>query len=356
MQAVETRRLSHPNRAIAVHTDRSNVRRIVFLSTAVALISVCYYLTEPRHVYYHTFFRDLYFLPLILSAFWFGLKGAVLTAGIITVVYLPFVVLNWQGFSQLDFSRILEVLLFNAVAFVLGYVSSREKAHQKALRESENLASMGKALSAVAHDMKSPLTAIGGFTRTVYRRLDPENESRDKLATVIKETDRLEMMLKDMLDFSRPLRLELSRGDLNKILQQSLAIVEFQARERDIALETNLSVTLPHIEVDALRIEQVLINLLVNAVQASPQGEKVLIRTYQNGDRICLEIVDRGPGIPDQDRGKIFSPFFTTKREGTGLGLPIALKILTAHKGKIEVLEAGEKGATFRMSLPLRGS
>jgi two-component system, NtrC family, sensor histidine kinase HydH len=352
-------RVNKTGKVIMAVTDGSSKkasRKIIILSFMVIFVTVPYYLTVPRHAYYHTLFRDLYFLPLILSAYWFGLEAAVITAASITTVYVPFIVLNWQGFSQLDFNRILEVLLFNAIALVLGYVSSKQKEHEKALRESENLAAMGGALSAAAHDMKSPLTAIGGITRLVYKKLQGEDESRQKLAMVIKEVDRLEALVGDMLAFSRPLRLDLARSDLNALLQESLDILEPQTTEKHVILETDLSKRLPPVDLDALRIKQVLINLVVNALQASPGGEKVLIRTYREHDKVYLEIVDNGPGVPEQDRVKIFSPFFTTKREGTGLGLPITLKIISAHEGTLELLETSGKGATFRIALPLRRS
>jgi signal transduction histidine kinase len=218
------------------------------------------------YIYYHALFRNLYFLPLVFAGIWFGLRAAVTTSLAITALYVPFVVMNWEGFSVTDFSRVMEVVVFNGAAVILGLIPEREKRARKNLRETESLAAMGKAL------------------------------------------------------------------------------------------EADLSASLPQVEFDAVRMEQVLINLVVNALQASPEGETVFLRTYQEGDRIYLEVVDHGPGIPEQDRGKIFSPFFTTKREGTGLGLPIALKILSAHGGTLEVLETGEKGAAFQVGLPLKRS
>ena len=330
--------------------------RTVLVTLMVFFITLFYYATVPGHIYYHTLFRNLYFLPLVFAGIWFGLRAAVAASLAITALYVPFVVMNWEGFSVADFSRVMEVVVFNGAAVILGLISEREKRAQKSLRESESLAAMGKALSAAAHDMKSPLIAIGGFARLVHKKLKEDDESREKLATVIKEVDRLEAMVREMLDFSRPLRLDLARGDLNKLLRESLVIVEHQAREKNVTLKADLSASLPQVEFDALRMEQVLINLLVNALQASPEGEKIFLLTYQEGDRVCLEIADHGPGLPREDRDKIFSPFYTTKREGTGLGLPIVLKILNAHGGNLEVLETGEKGATFRVCMPLKRS
>jgi two-component system, NtrC family, sensor histidine kinase HydH len=320
----------------------------------VFLVSLFYYATVPGHLYYHTMFRDLYFLPLVLAGIWFGLRAAVLTSLTVTALYMPFVIMNWGGFSAIDFRRLMEAVVLIGVAVTLGLISEREKRAQQSLRESASLIAMGKALSAAAHDMKSPLTAIGGFARLVHKRLKEDDQSRQMLAIVIKETDRLEAMARDMLDFSRPLKLDLTHGDLNEFLRETLVIVDFQAREKNVALEAEFSASLPYVEFDILRMEQVFINLVVNALQASPKGEKVLIRTYQGGGRVYIEVVDHGPGIPVQDREKIFSPFFTTKKEGTGLGLPIALKVLNAHGGTLEVLQTSEKGAALRVGLPLK--
>jgi two-component system, NtrC family, sensor histidine kinase HydH len=329
--------------------------RIVILSGVVLLISLLYYVTVPGHVYYHTLFRDLFFLPLILSAFWFGLEAAVVTAAVITIMYLPSLVSNWQGFSPLDFRRILEILLFNAVAAVLGYLSSREKAKEKALRESESLAAMGTALAAVAHELKNPLTAIGGFSRLLQKKLKDDAENRERLDVVIRETDRLEALVRDMLDFARPLELGLTRADLNQVVLNSLSIAENEARNNNVRVTTDLARDLPLVDFDPMRMEQVLINLVINGIQASLEGEAVLVRTHNDGHEACIEVVDHGPGIPLEHRKKIFTPFFTTKKGGTGLGLPIALKIIRAHAGKIEPVETVGRGTTFNITLPLPG-
>jgi two-component system, NtrC family, sensor histidine kinase HydH len=159
--------------------------RIILLALMILLINFYYYSTVPGHIYYHTLFRNLYFLPLILAGIWFGLRGAIIVSLAITALYAPFIVTNWQGFSATDFSRLLEILVFDGAAVVLGLITEREKRTQKNLRESESLAVMGKALSATAHDMKSPLIAIGGIARLVHKRLKEDDESRERLAMVI---------------------------------------------------------------------------------------------------------------------------------------------------------------------------
>lgn len=336
--------------------------RILLISFLIAAVSFAYYFTfaenvhNPEYAYYRTLFRDLYFLPLILAGLWFGLRGAISTSLAITAIYAPFLLMSWHGLAPADFRRVLELLVFNCVSAVLGALSDREKAREKALRESENLASIGRAVSALAHDMRTPLIAIGGFTRLAQERLSGEDDIRKKLDLVIGATDRLEVMVKDMLDFSRPLRLDFARKDINALVQQTLLLLEKPAKGRKLTIETDLGAGLPPLEFDSIRMEQVLINLVSNAIEASPEGGSVLVNTRRMGHDAFVEIMDSGPGIPPENREKIFTPFFTTKSRGTGLGLAIVLKIVEAHHGRVEVMEKPGCGSVFRIVLPIRES
>jgi PAS domain S-box-containing protein len=226
----------------------------------------------------------------------------------------------------------------------------RRKA-EKDLREAESLAAMGKALSAVAHDIKTPLTAIGGFSRMVHSHLDEANPDRSKLEIVIDEVHRLETLLKQMLDFSRPLQLDKSFQDLNGVVAESLVMIEDTARERKLSIETHFA-DLPLVSFDPMRMKQVLMNLVMNAVQASPPGKIVSVSTHLKGERLLIDVTDCGCGIPVRKRNEIFAPFVSTKKEGTGLGLAISKKIIEAHRGRIEILDNAEQGVTLRISLP----
>jgi PAS domain S-box-containing protein len=227
----------------------------------------------------------------------------------------------------------------------------REKAG-RALREAENLAAIGRALSSVAHDMKIPLVAIGGFSRLVQGHLSEDSPDREKLEIILNETERLEKMVRDMLDFSRPLALEKRRINLDAAVKESLQIVESIAREKGVSFSYEDLKDFQEIVLDPARFKQALINVLMNAVQASPEGERVVVRTRKKGAFVLIDVSDRGPGIPPEKRKEIFYPFMTTKKGGTGLGLPIIKKIVEAHEGKVEILEDTGVGTTFRLSFP----
>ncbi len=221
----------------------------------------------------------------------------------------------------------------------------------KALKEAENLAGIGRALSSVAHDMKTPLIAIGGFAKQIQRHIDPEDPCRMKTGIILKETERLEKMVEDMLDFSKPIELRKSLEKFDAILEESIAVTKPLADAKGVELRIESSASIPELLIDPMRIERVLINLLTNAIQASAEGGPVTISRHKQEKELLIEVSDSGPGIPGEIRKDIFLPFFTTRKGGTGLGLPIVKKVIEAHDGRIEVLDS-ECGATFRLRLP----
>jgi two-component system, NtrC family, sensor histidine kinase HydH len=334
--------------------DRKSIKaRIALVAFLVAGITFAHYFTEWKVHLYHIFYQGLYFLPVILAGFWFGLRGSLATSLCITILYLPFTVIHWHGFSADDFNSVMEMILYNAVALILGLLRDRETKVQRHLRESERLASMGKMVSCLAHDLKTPLIAIGGFARLVQKSIDNKDFSfGGKLDIIVKETIRLRRMVEEMLDFSRPLELSLTKGDTKDIVNQCLAIVSDLPRAKKVKFQNMCLQDLPLTSLDSDRLKQALLNLLTNAVEASPEDGTVAIHSYQKKRELIIDIRDQGSGIPMNKREDIFCPFFTTKEGGTGLGLPIAKKIIEAHQGYLEVIENSDKGVTFRVTIP----
>jgi two-component system, NtrC family, sensor histidine kinase HydH len=334
---------------------------IIFMILANTLFL---YSTEVSESHYLIVYLSFYFIPVVLAGFWFGLRSALTTSISVTTIYLPFTVMHWKGFSESDLNNIIEMILFNVVAVMLGVLRDRERAEQKRSREVEGMAAIGRAMSGVAHDMKTPLIAIGGFSRLVQGKLQKcdsgsehcmivTKEAREKLDIVISETRRLESMVKDMLDFAGPLELHQSKVDIIQLVGECFDVIQDIAQDKGIKLKTQSCDALPPVHLDAMRMKRALINLVMNAVHASPEGENVTINCSRNGNSATIDVIDRGCGIPREKRKEIFSPFFSTKKEGTGLGLPIAKKIVEAHQGHIEVLNNPERGLTFRVHLPI---
>jgi two-component system sensor histidine kinase HydH len=229
----------------------------------------------------------------------------------------------------------------------------REQVEEKRRREVERLADIGKAVSGLAHDIKTPLIGIGGICRLVQKGLKDDDPNRDRLNLAIEEVRRLENMIKEMLDFSRPLELHRSMEGIDRIVKESREIAAEFAREKKVEIKCASSGTLPLSSMDPMRMKQVVINLLMNAIEASPAEETVTIASYQKGRELIVEVLDHGQGISPDKKEEIFLPFFTTKSEGTGLGLPIAKKIIEAHQGRLELLDNACKGSTFRVAVPI---
>jgi len=222
----------------------------------------------------------------------------------------------------------------------------------KALRESESLAGIGRALSGAAHDMKTPLIAIGGFARLVQTHMEETSPDRQKMEIILRETQRLEQLVGNMLDFSRPLELVKTPEEILRLVDESMEIARPIAEKRRVALRIIPCNPIGLIPMDSLRIKQAILNLVTNAIDATSDGGVVEIHCRRKDSRLVVDIRDRGCGVPAEQRKDIFLPFFTTKKEGTGLGLPIVKKIAEAHKGRIEIFDNPDGGVTFRLTIP----
>ncbi|MDL1970522.1 MAG: ATP-binding protein [Candidatus Desulfofervidaceae bacterium] len=226
-----------------------------------------------------------------------------------------------------------------------------EQTHQELIR-SERLAAMGTAVAHVAHEIKNPLIVIGGFANQLLRSFEKDEKVKKKLGIIVKEASHLEGFLKDIGHFAKDITPQKETVDLNQLIEEIIVFVEPELVNRKISLKTYLTPLSPFIHADPVQIKQVLLNLIKNAVEAMPEGGQLTIRTYKNNEGI-IEISDTGKGIPKEILDKIFNPFFTTKKDGTGLGLSICHKIVTAHRGKIQVESEVDRGTTVTIILPL---
>lgn len=228
----------------------------------------------------------------------------------------------------------------------------KSRSHQEDSRRShqhrERLARVGEVMAHVAHEIRNPLATIGGFARHLEKYPEDANKVREGAAIIAQETARLEKMLTDFMKYSKPVRVERRRQNLNEVVEHSLAMFTGQIPD-GIALRVSLSPDLPDIEIDPDPVEQVIINLIKNSVEAMNGTGELEISTLNTASEVLLVIRDTGPGIPKQIREKIFQPFFTTKKKGNGLGLAICKQIIDEHDGVIEVNSVSGEGTTFKI-------
>jgi len=302
----------------------------------------------------HVIFRELYFIPIILGGFWFGLRGGLSTALAISLLYGPLILSGVDRFSTHNFGNILEILLFNLLGGLLGWLKDRETAQAARARQVENLAAMGQAAAMIAHDLKTPLITIGGFARQLSGKISPDTPEGKKVEIIRQQAERLEKLVMDILFFARPINSSPESVDLCELLNKVKEAVSETADKKRI----NIDIAAPktcECNLDYEKMMLVFINLLTNAIEASSEGETVSVSLYHHADNtVQIDVSDIGAGIPQNIAGKIFEPFVTGKKKGTGLGLPICRKIVIAHAGELKHINNNDVGTIFRVSIPAK--
>ncbi|MDZ7372559.1 MAG: ATP-binding protein [candidate division KSB1 bacterium] len=227
---------------------------------------------------------------------------------------------------------------------------------QARLLEAERLATIGQMAAQVAHEIRNPLVTIGGFARSLLEAPRSPEETRVILGIIAEEAKRLENILNNVLDFTRLSRPKPSWVDLNEAIQKTVFLVQEELHKKKIRLEKHLDLGLPKVYADEAQMRQVLLNLLYNALDSMTDGGQLTVATCRvDPEQVLVEICDTGPGISEDVLQNMFNPFFTTKPDGTGLGLPIVQQIVHAHGGRILVDSEIGKGTTFRIFLPIEG-
>jgi PAS domain S-box-containing protein len=236
------------------------------------------------------------------------------------------------------------------------------KGMEAQIRHLDKLAALGRFTSSVAHEIRNPLAGITAGIQYLRKRMD--STSQEHVDFILAEVERLNRIIEDLLRVGRPLELLLHEADVEALVERSLRALEPRFAERGVRVERRFAPDLPLVPVDADRIEQVLINLIQNAVEASPDAGVVEIQLRLGSsqeplaagaepDALVVAVHDHGAGIADENRDKIFEPFFTTKARGTGLGLYVCHHIVEGHGGSIVVDSACGNGTRFVMCLPL---
>jgi predicted Zn finger-like uncharacterized protein len=241
-------------------------------------------------------------------------------------------------------------------------LDSREKAlqdAQAALVQSEKMAAFGQLGAGIAHEVKNPLAGILGLTQLSLRKAEEDTPIHKNLAIIEKEANRCTTIIQNLLKFARQEKVAFDSVDINRVALDAMAIVEHQLEMHKVKLRKNLAAAIPAITGNANQIQQVLINLMINAQQAMDgnPGEVTLSTMSSNASHIQVQVSDNGPGIPNELQAKIFEPFFTTKEvgKGTGLGLSVSYGIIKEHDGDIQVESSPDNGTSFTIIFPTAG-
>ena len=232
----------------------------------------------------------------------------------------------------------------------------------------DRLASLGEMAAGIAHELKNPLAGIEVMAGLLRRQVPDSPDAQSLLADILSEAKLANAIVVEMLEFVRPIRLQVERTDLREVLHKALTLAESKAARGDVAVTLELPETLPLVDGDEHQLCQVFTNLLTNAFEALDGRGRVAIAAvvahveqdpafardgHQATPSLIVDVSDDGPGVPPEVSDRIFDPFFTTKPQGSGLGLPIVRKIVDAHDGRIDLASAPGRGTRFRVTLPL---
>jgi len=223
------------------------------------------------------------------------------------------------------------------------------------LVRTEKLAAMGTLSAGVAHEVNNPLASISSLIQMMQSKDNLDDKTKENLKLIQTQIQRITQVTKDMMDFARVRPAAKSAVDINDLIEKSLRLASFDKSFQKLDIEKNLAENLPKVFADGDQLQQVFLNLFLNARDALPEGGELLVETATEYAEVRITISDNGSGIKNEDVQKIFDPFFTTKPagKGTGLGLAVCYGIITAHGGKIEVIPNDSKGTTFYIGLPI---
>jgi len=240
------------------------------------------------------------------------------------------------------------------------YVLQRLKTTQEGLIQTEKLTSLGQLAASVAHEINNPLAGVLVYTQLLTKKINSDTFSKEAalgyLSKMESELTRSTRLVRNLLDFARQSPPRFWEVNINEVVNRSFDLAAHSAQLQHVKVKKELDPSLPQIIADFDQLQQVCTNLIMNAIQAMPEGGELTIRTSADDTQVKIEVQDTGVGISPENMRKLFTPFFTTKREvkGVGLGLAVSYGIIQRHQGKIEVQSKEGKGTTFTVYLPLR--
>jgi signal transduction histidine kinase len=361
----------------------------------VILISVLHYTTPTMKWQFHLIYMQSYFIPILLAAFQFGIRGGLGTAAAASLIYFPHIVLQWGGLIEANLMRFLQIILFNVIGYLTGLKAERERSEkqryqetadqlQKSLQQlqektskieemedqlrlADRLSVIGELTASLAHEVRNPLGSIRGVVDILKGEPPESAKIQEFLEILMQETDRLNQVVENYLEYARQPEKEKTRFDVRDIIRNSEILLINRARKSNITINSTLPETPLYLNGVASQLQQVIVNLILNGIQASRQGNIISINanilveesarnSNFQGEGILIQISDQGSGIREKDLENIFKPFYTTHKEGTGLGLAIVKRISDQNKWQLDVKSRNGKGTTFSIFIPRKNT
>ena len=337
----------------------------------------------------HAIERIFLLLPIGYASFFISNRAGVISLVLATAIMFPRVFFVSEYFPDALFETIEVIIIGGLIILWFVYYRKEKEKRQKILSnleesnqqleallkaletshrqlkesqeqviQAEKLTSLGQLAASIAHEVNNPLSGTLNYIQLLARKVErgeiDKEVTLDYLSKMESELIRSTKLIQNLLNFARESPPEFQQVNLNTVVNHAFDLISHSVEEKKIRVFSELEPSLPEITADANQLQQVCINLIINAVQAMPQGGRLTIRTYVHNAQVRLEVQDTGAGIPPENMNKLFTPFFSTKPDvkGVGLGLAVAYGIVQRHQGKIEVQSKVGEGSTFTISLP----
>ncbi len=322
----------------------------IFIASAVILITELHFLILTRNSSLIVI-EELYYIPLLLGAFWLGLRGALVTYVIVSLLYLLFFFGNWTTSILGMAERVLHLVFSGMFTLTACFIVDRERKRRQQTEREQYLAGIGQAATTIVHDLKNPLITILGFGR----RIQEGKGNIDSAVQIIMDSAwSMERIVNDVLDYARPIQLELNVEDARDIIRQVYDFCTTKAVEKVVSLSLALPAEPIPVAMDGIQMKRALINLVNNAIEASDTGQNVLLDAAHGKKTPIIRIRDHGCGMDKEALEKLFTPFYTTKKGGNGLGMSISKKIIEAHSGMIRIESQKETGTEVIIDVPYK--
>lgn len=348
--------------------------RVSLILALITLNTILHYSTTTDVLYLHEIYQRVYYIPILLASFWYGPVGGIAAATLACSYYVFHIRQDWAHMPVYSINQYAEIVLYYLVGTIMGILSSRQKQEARKLmdttgklrqaydqlrqtsqqlRRSERLAALGALTAGIAHEIRNPLASIKGAVDIIDRKNPKDVEGREFLDVIREEVKRLNATLTEFLRFGNPTASQFEPVSANELIRSTLKLLEGKLSSSEIEVGTELEPDLPAIQADPAQIRQVLINLILNSLEAMPEGGELMVRTsLHEPGQIRIEVGDTGHGISDEIADQVFDPFFTSKPTGMGLGLSICHQLIQTHGGSIALKPRPEGGLRVVVDLP----
>jgi signal transduction histidine kinase len=327
--------------------------KIRIILALIIIVTFMFYLTPYSLSLSQELLTRFFYLPIIIGGLWFGFHGGLLVSLVITLIAIPHTLKAYTHNQALFYDELLELVLFNIVGPVVGIIRDREQRHIAFNQRVKSLASIGEAVSSVAHEIKNILIPMRGFLRRLREKQLLEGKSASYIDVVEQEAAKLDKMVKDMLIFGKNTPLKIEEVDLDSLIDDMRQVLDEEFYHNGIKLIFQCNEGGKRVPLDRNKVCSALSNLIYNALYASSKGKEVRVSLHSDDYILRIIVEDEGPGIPAENLDRIFEPFFTTRSQGTGLGLSITQRIVKEHNGDIRVESKIGNGTRFVLSFPI---